>query len=552
MNIRTIFCAAVLSAILFASCNRITVQTDRSFNVIPHPMHVEMQKGAFVLSPATTVRVHFEDSSMPYATAFLNDLSEDLFKEEFEVVTGGITGSGINICKDTTICPEGYRMEVTRSRINIHASTSHGVYYAFQTLRQMIPTEAFGSYGVGAVEIPCAVIKDAPEMKYRGALLDVGRHFFSVEEVKTFIDMMAMHKLNCFHWHLTEDQGWRIEIKKYPLLTEIGSVRENSQVIGTHHVHNVGYSGTPYGPYFYTQDQIRDVVKYAEENFVTVVPEIDLPGHSRAALAAYPHLGCKGKDYTVGVKWGVQDEVMCVGRESTFEFIEDVMEEVLKLFPSEYIHIGGDECRRKHWEECPACQARMRAEGFKREAELQTYCNHRVEALLKKHGRKMIGWDEVLDGGVSESTIVMSWTGVDGGIQAAKAGNDVIMTPHQYCYLNVPNSPDRDHEPPHGTRHPARRTSVTLDKAYGYNPYEGLDEDQRKHIIGIQASLWTEHIRLFDHAMYMMNPRMGAISEIGWCNSGKDFQRYIKSQKRLLDLYEHYGYNYAESYWRDN
>ena len=335
MNIRTIFCAAVLSAILFASCNRITVQTDRSFNVIPHPMHVEMQKGAFVLSPATTVRVHFEDSSMPYATAFLNDLSEDLFKEEFEVVTGGITGSGINICKDTTICPEGYRMEVTRSRINIHASTSHGVYYAFQTLRQMIPTEAFGSYGVGAVEIPCAVIKDAPEMKYRGALLDVGRHFFSVEEVKTFIDMMAMHKLNCFHWHLTEDQGWRIEIKKYPLLTEIGSVRENSQVIGTHHVHNVGYSGTPYGPYFYTQDQIRDVVKYAEENFVTVVPEIDLPGHSRAALAAYPHLGCKGKDYTVGVKWGVQDEVMCVGRESTFEFIEDVMEEVLKLFPSE-------------------------------------------------------------------------------------------------------------------------------------------------------------------------------------------------------------------------
>jgi hexosaminidase len=389
-------------------------------------------------------------------------------------------------------------------------------------------------------------------MKYRGALLDVGRHFFSVEEVKTFIDMMAMHKLNCFHWHLTEDQGWRIEIKKYPLLTEIGSVRENSQVIGTHHVHNVGYSGTPYGPYFYTQDQIRDVVKYAEENFVTVVPEIDLPGHSRAALAAYPHLGCKGKDYTVGVKWGVQDEVMCVGKESTFEFIEGVMEEVLELFPSEYIHIGGDECRRKHWEECPACQAKMRAEGFSREAQLQTYCNYRVETYLKKHGRKMIGWDEVLDGGVSESTVVMSWTGVDGGIQAAKAGNDVIMTPHQYCYLNVPNSPDRDHEPPHGTRHPERRGCITLDKAYGYNPYEGLDQEQRKHIIGIQASLWTEHIRLFDHAMYMMNPRMGAISEIGWYNSGKDFQRYLKSQKRLLDLYDHYGFNYSESYWRDN
>lgn len=551
MNFRHFLCAAALSAIFLVSCNKVTVRTDGTFAVVPHPVQVQMLDGTFRLSPQTDVILHFEDSSMSHATDFLNKVAADLFDEELKVTKGRRAACGINVFQDTTICAEGYRMKVTPRRINISASSSHGVYYAFQTLRQMIPTEAFGSYGVGAVEIPCALIEDAPEMKYRGALLDVGRHFFSVEQVKTFIDMMAMHKLNYFHWHLTEDQGWRIEIKKYPLLTQIGSVRENSQIIGTHWAHGKGFEGLPYGPYFYTQDQIREVVAYAAENFITVVPEIDIPGHTLAALAAYPHLGCNGKGYEVASDWGVKDQVMCIGKESTFEFIENVMAEVLELFPSEYIHIGGDECPRTEWKKCPVCQARMKAEGFDREAQLQTYCNHRVEALLKENGRILVGWDEILEGGVSESTIVMSWTGVEGGIQAAKAGNDVIMTPHHYCYLNVPQSNDRNLEPPHGTRR-VPKPSITLDKAYGYDPYDGLDENQRKHIIGIQASLWTEHIKLFDHAMYMMNPRMGAISEIGWCNSGKDFQRYLKSQERLLDLYRHYGFNFSESYWRDN
>jgi hexosaminidase len=523
------------------SCNNSNYTAN--YRVIPLPQEItEIEAEDFRINSKTVIS-HDGTQEMKRNAEFLAEYIKETTSMELSITDRPAENAITLATADYIGEEEGYNLAIDNTGIKITGKTPAGVFYGIQTLRKSIPV-----CKANEITMPAVQINDYPRFEYRGAHLDVSRHFFTTDSIKRFIDILAMHNINRFHWHLTDDQGWRIEIKKYPKLSTVAAQRDET-VIGK----NSGkYDGKHYGPFIYTQEECKDIIEYATERHITIIPEIDLPGHMQAALAAYPHLGCKGKDYTVGVKWGVQDEVMCVGRESTFEFIEDVMEEVLELFPSEYIHIGGDECRRKHWEECPACQARMRAEGFKREAELQTYCNHRIEALLKKHGRKMIRWDEVLDGGVSESTIVMSWTGVDGGIQAAKAGNDVIMTPHQYCYLNVPNSPDRDHEPPHGTRHPARRTSITLDKAYGYNPYEGLDEDQRKHIIGIQASLWTEHIRLFDHAMYMMNPRMGAISEIGWCNSGKDFQRYIKSQERLLDLYEHYGYNYAESYWRDN
>ena len=403
-----------------------------------------------------------------------------------------------------------------------------------------------------SVEIPAVAIEDKPHFWYRGVMFDICRHFFTVDQVKEVIDMAAMHKMNRLHWHLTEDQGWRIEIKKYPKLTEIGSVREDSQVPGTHYQVNCKMEGKPYGPYFYTQDQIREVVKYAADRFITVVPEIEIPGHSVAALAAYPELGCTGEQYKVRTIWGISEEVACPGKESTFKFWEDVLSEVLDLFPSEYIHIGGDECPRVAWEKCPACQARIKAEGLQNEDELQTYVNHRIEKFLNDHGRKMIGWDEILKGGVSPTTTVMSWRGSKGGIAAAKAGNTVIMTPNTHCYLDYPQGKDKTIEPPFGERRPDRPHYLPLEKVYALDPYDQLTEDEQKYVIGVQGNLWTEHIATFDHVQYMLLPRMVAIAEVGWNYEGKDFDRFATNMKRMLKLYDAYGYKYAVSYWREN
>ena len=546
----TLLLAAV--ALFATACSR-HIESGSELSLVPYPSSIERGDGEFVLSPKTTVKLHFEEEKITSALNFLNEVTDKVFGKELSVAESSYASQNntINIYKNASLLPEGYSMEVSHSGIDIYAATASGVFYAFQTLRQLIPAEAFITKRVGSVAIPAVKIEDAPHFEYRGVLLDVCRHFFTVEQVKTVIDIAAMHKLNKFHWHLTDDQGWRIEIKRFPLLTEVGSRRADSQVIGTHHCHNMAMEGVPYGPYFYTQEQIREVVAYAAERFITVIPEIDMPGHMLAAMASYPHLGCVGEGYKVRETWGVAPEVLCLGKDSTFEFAEGVLEEVLTLFPSEYIHIGGDEAPRVAWEKCPECQKRMKREGLKAEAQLQSYFNNRIESFLQRRGRKMIGWDEILEGGVTPTSTIMSWRGTEGGIAAAKVGNKVIMTPHRYCYFSRIQSLDRADEPLYGVRHPDKPHHISLDMAYNFNPYDGLNVEEQKNIIGMQACVWTEQIKEFDHLLYMYLPRLSALAESAWNLPNKDFESYVERVARLLKLYDAYGYNYAQSYWRD-
>lgn len=551
-NLKYVVLLFVAMAMLGTSCTR-HIESSDDLPLVPYPSSVEKGDGEFVFSPATLIQICFEDEQMEYAISALNQIAEKIFGVGVKATESSHVSrnNAINIHQDTSLHPEGYSLEVTRSHINIYAANASGVFYAFQTLRQLIPVDALSAERVGSVGIPVVEIEDVPHFGYRGVLLDVCRHFFTLEQVKTVIDIAAMHKMNKFHWHLTDDQGWRIEMKKYPLLTEVGSRRADSQVIGTHHCHDMAMEGVPYGPYFYTQEQIREVVAYAAERFITVIPEIDMPGHMLAAIASYPHLGCVGEGYKVRETWGIAPEVLCIGKESSFEFVEGVLEEVLELFPSEYIHIGGDEAPRVAWEKCAKCQARMKRERLKNEAQLQSYFNHRVERFLQSHGRKMIGWDEILEGGVTPTTTIMSWRGTTGGVAAAKAGNKVIMTPHRYCYLSRIQSLDRANEPRYGVRHPDKPHHLSLDMAYNFNPYDGLDVEERKNVMGMQACVWTEQIKEFDHLLYMYLPRLSAIAESAWSLPNKDFENYVERTAGLLKLYDAYGYNYAQSYWRD-
>ena len=372
-------------------------------------------------------------------------------------------------------------------------------------------------------------------------MLDCSRHFWSVDFVKKFIDLLAMHNMNTFHWHLTDDQGWRAEIKKYPRLTEVGAFR-NGTVVKKDWNSN---DGVRYGGY-YTQEQMRDIVVYAESLGITVIPEIDLPGHMMGALAAYPHLGCTGGPYEVWTRWGISDQVLCPGKEDMFKFLEDVFTELMDIFPSEYIHIGGDECPKSEWEKCPECQARIKELGIKAtkghtaEQYLQNYVTARVQKFLNDHGRKIIGWDEILEGDLAKGATVMSWRGVKGGIQASSMGFDVIMTPNTYCYFDYYQSQDMEKEP-FGIG-----GDLPLEKVYGYEPLEGLDAEQQKHILGVQANLWTEYIATPEHLEYMLLPRLDALSEIQWCDpSKKDLERFKTALKdNLFKIYDTMGYNY--------
>ena len=435
---------------------------------------------------------------------------------------------------DKKLAPEEYVLEIRKGRIVITGGSEAGVFWGRQTLAQIVSQ--------CSDELPGVRIQDKPAFTYRGAHLDCCRHFFSLEEVKSFLDMMALHKLNVFHWHLTEDQGWRAEIKKYPRLTEVGSVRAET-LVG--HYGSNEYDGTPYGG-FYTQDEMRDVVAYAAERFITVVPEIEMPGHASAALASYPELGCRGKDYPYKVQttWGVFPEVLCVGNPETITFLEDVLDEICEIFPSEYIHIGGDEAPREEWEKCPKCQALMKEKGFTREAELQSYLNNVIEEYLAQKGRKIIGWDEILDGGVSQSATVMSWRGVKGGIAAAKMGNDVIMTPNGFCYF--------DHYQTKGREENGDPLAIggylPLEKCYSFDPYDQLNDEEKAHIKGVQANMWTEYVATYDHVQHMELPRMAALAEVAWSLDNRteyaDFLSRI--EKGLLPIYQERGYNYAD------
>ena len=368
-------------------------------------------------------------------------------------------------------------------------------------------------------------IDDRPALAYRGLMLDVARHFFTVEEVKRTLDLLALHKMNVFHWHLTDDQGWRIEIERYPELTRTGAVRRRTLIgrdPGGEYDATCRYDETPYGGY-YTQEEIREVVDYAARRFITVIPEIEFPGHAVAALASYPWLSCTGERYEVRQTWDIDDRVFCPGRETTFEFIEHVLEEVIGLFPSEYVHIGGDECPTTLWERCPRCRARMRAEGLASPRQLQGYATARVERFLQRHGRRLIGWDELLEGGVSPTAVVMSWRGTEGGIRAAKQGNRVIMAPTTHCYLDYYQSADTAAEPL------AWGGFLPLEKVYSFDPLEGLTSDEARFVLGVQANLWTEYIPDFGQAHTAPPPRLSALAEAGRNPQEKDYDLFSAS-----------------------
>lgn len=393
------------------------------------------------------------------------------------------------------------------------------------------------------IALPPVEINDAPRFGYRGAHFDISRHFFTIDEVKTYIDMMTLHNMNRLHWHITDDQGWRLEIKKYPKLTEVGSKRSET-VIGR----NSGeYDGKPYGG-FITQEQAKEIVDYAAERYVTVIPEIDLPGHMLAALTAYPELGCTGGPYEVWRIWGVSEDVLCAGNDKVLKFLEDVYSELIEIFPSEYIHVGGDECPKTRWEKCPKCQARIKALGLKsdknhsKEERLQSFVINHIEKFLNEHGRQIIGWDEILEGGLAPNATVMSWRGERGGIEAAKQKHDVIMTPNTYLYFDYYQAKDTENEP-FGIG-----GYLPIERVYSYEPMPAsLTPEEQKYIKGVQANLWTEYIATFPHAQYMVLPRWAALSEVQWSAQGKkDYAHFLARLPRLISWYEASGYNYAK------
>ncbi|HMH23717.1 MAG TPA: family 20 glycosylhydrolase, partial [Puia sp.] len=445
-----------------------------------------------------------------------------------------------------------YQMKVSSAGISIVGDTHPGTFYGIQTLIQLLPTDpslsggtnggdddaAGDAAGKRGLNIPAVSIEDYPRFGYRGMHLDVGRHFFPVSFVKKYIDYLALHKMNYFHWHLTEDQGWRIEIKKYPRLTEIGSWR-SSTIIG--HNPGTGNDSIPHGGY-YTQEEIKDVVKYAADRYITILPEIELPGHSSAALTAYPSLGCTGGPYMVQQHWGVFKDVFCAGNDSTFQFLEDVLDEVMALFPSKYIHIGGDECPKDSWKKCPKCQKRIKDNGLKDENELQSYFVQRIEKYINSKGRRMIGWDEILEGGLARDATVMSWRGEKGGIEAAKQDHDVIMTPGDYVYFDHAQIKNEDSLNIGGF--------LPLDKVYSYEPVPPtLTTEQAKHIWGAQANVWTEYMTNPRKVEYMIFPRMSALAEVLW--SPKEQRNWPDFEKRLQTQYKRYGLwgvNYYQNY----
>ena len=508
-------------------------------SIVPYPNQVAVKRGTFeVKNQAIACDEALDEKTQRAIGAFATQLA---------TISGGenpLSAEGtIRFVLAAEEPAEGYTLEVGKQGIEVRASQFAGFLYAMQSLKQLLPPAIYGTEPAPEAqwEVPCVKIVDAPRFAYRGMHLDVARHFFPIEEVKRYLDMMALHKMNRFHWHLTDDQGWRIEIKKYPRLTEVGSVRKQT-CIG---LDWTKFDGVPYGGY-YTQEQIREVGKYAEERGITIVPEIDLPGHMIAALTAFPELGCTGGPYEVWGRWGIADEVLCAGNEQVYTFLENVLAEVIELFPSEVIHIGGDECPKKRWEKCPRCQAKIRElgltdkDGFKAEHYLQAYITERIGKFVASKGRRILGWDEILEGKAPQDAIIMSWQGSKGGIAAAKLGHDVVMTPNSHFYFDYCQSLDRNAEPI------SIGGYLPVEQVYSFDPYDQLSEEQQKHILGVQANLWTEYIQTVDHLHYMLLPRMSALSEVQWCQPEvRNWERFL-GQFRMDDIYTVMGFNFAK------
>ncbi len=514
----------------------------KPLNIIPRPVRAWSQPGHFTLNSESTILTGNHDSLRFEARYLAGKLKKYAGLNLKIIPVKGVQEIDndiiLRLAPGITTSDEGYQLKVSRGTISILANKPAGIFYGIQSLLQLFPVSFYTDSVKGnSIEIPHCYIKDAPRFSYRGMHLDVSRHFFPPADIKKYIDMLAMYKFNTFHWHLTDDQGWRIEIKKYPKLTEIGAWRD-STLIGRFGTKPVRYDKKRYGG-FYTQDEIRDIVHYAAQRHITIIPEIEMPGHSSAALAAYPELACTPGPFHVATTWGVFKDIYCP-KEKTFRFLEDVLTEVMNLFPSKYIHIGGDEVPKVRWKSSRFCQKLMKKQGLKNEEELQSWFIRRIEKFLNAHGRKLIGWDEILQGGLSPNATVMSWRGIKGGIEAARAGHDAIMTPGGYCYFDHYQA-DRAFQPL------AIGGFTTLKKVYSYEPVpEELNAKEAKHILGAQGNVWTEYIPDFKKVQYMTLPRMAALAEVVWTPAAKknwsDFQRRV--QKQFL-IYKALGYNYC-------
>jgi hexosaminidase len=483
-------------------------KTEKFFNLIPYPNELIKGKGEFVVNGKTVITAGTENTSI---AGFLGEVLSSATKTKIAVIQGTKKINSIAFIQsdEKNLGPQGYRLEITPARITIHANQPEGFFMAIATLRQLLPLEA------KRISLPALTIMDKPEFIWRGMMLDVCRHFFPKDFVKRYIDLLSFYKFTELHWHLTDDQGWRIEIKKYPKLTDVGAWRTEAD-------------GTKYGG-FYTQDEVREIVAYALKRGITIVPEIEMPGHSTAALASYPELSCTGGPFTVANGWGVFEDVYCAGKESTFTFMENVLTEVLDLFPSKYIHIGGDECPKSRWSKCPDCQKRIKDEGLKDEAQLQSYFILRIEKFLHAKGRSLTGWDEILEGGIAPTATIQLWRDWKYAKEAAETGHDVIMSPTSHSYFDY------------------SQEGLTLEKVYSFYPMpDNFPEELKNHILGGECNLWTENVANGDRVDFMMFPRILAMAECMW--NGKGRQPYADFNKRVQTEYarlQHLGIKYG-------
>ncbi|MDR3629065.1 MAG: beta-N-acetylhexosaminidase [Desulfocapsaceae bacterium] len=519
--------------------------------LIPKPFAMERLPGDFTLDPST--RIKASGDAIAIAT-YLKQLLQQATGYPLVVEERPPNDPGHNAILMTLVAngeipdDEGYRLLVRPEGIVIQAARPAGLFYAVQTLRQLFPAAIERSQAVHGQEwtIPALRIEDKPRFKWRGMMLDTGRHTYPVEFIKRYIDLLALHKLNVFHWHLTDDQGWRIEIKKYPRLTEVGSRRQASPLPAEPERSD----GMPYGGFF-SQEQVADIVSHAAGRFVTVVPEIDMPGHSMAALASYPDLGCSKGPYAVLSRWGVNSDIYCAGKEKVYRFLEDVLTEVLSLFPSPVIHIGGDEVPKDRWKQCPRCQALIREKGLDGEDGLQGYFVRRIDKFLKSRGRRLIGWDEILDGGLPAEAIVMSWRGTEGGVKAALSGHEAVMCPMSHCYFDHRQSLRKEDEPP-----AIGDDVLLLEDVYGFCPVpEALPPQAACRVLGAQGNVWTEYMATSRQVEYMTFPRGTALAEGVWSPSGsKDFPDFMQRLNGFLEHLRELGVHFRDPFSkrRDN
>jgi hexosaminidase len=524
------------SAVLIAFC--VTKSVADSLNpgaIIPQPATFEKKEGVFRLLPTTRIIL---DAAPHQFGAYLAEKLHPSTGYSLSVIGKRADRELTNAIVLTTRQPkaalgnEGYTLSITPGAVVIRATEPAGLFYGVQSLLQLLPPEALAPKPVQGIDwtVPCVHIEDHPRFPWRGFLLDVGRHFFNPGEIKQLLDLMALHKLNTFHWHLTDDQGWRIEIKKYPRLTEVGAWRKG-----------IGFGLDPkatsaYGPDgryggFYSQSEVRDLVAYARARNITIVPEIEMPGHASAALSAYPQFSCFGGPYNTDIGGGIYAGVYCAGNDETFEFVQNVLAEVCQLFPGKYIHIGGDEVPPDNWHKCPKCQARMQREGLKTEKELESYFVRRVEKFLNSRHRNLIGWSEIREGGLAQNAAIMDWIG--GAVEAASAGHDVVMTPTTYCYFDYYQSTNQPEPKAIGGYLP-------LDQVYAFEPIPAkLEPRFQSHILGAQANLWTEYIPSLKQVEYMAFPRLCALAEVSWSPAAgrnyDDFMRRLQVQGRRFD-----------------